>query len=507
MANISRRDFLKLAALSLPATALLKPFSNLGRSGAGDPSQPNIILLIFDAMTARNLSLYDYPRLTSPNFSRFADRCTVFHRYNSSGNYTIPGTSSLLTGMYPWTHRAINHSGLVRRDMLDRNIFSLLGNEYNRTAFSQNTWAAFILSQFKRDIDNFLSQAEFSLVSQIFGDHFPDTNLAYRALDEFMFKTKISPSSLVFGSIASAILERQTKNLPTKDYPRGIPQTGSYPVYFIIENVLAELVKMFSAQKSPSFSYVHLFPPHGPYSPLRKFYKMFWDDNYFPPSKPIHKLSDGYDERKVYIGRLSYDEYVATVDFEFGRFIDGLEAAGVLDNSYLIVTSDHGELLERGDKGHDTPLVYDPVIHSPLLISAPGQRTRTDIHAPVNSVDILPTILHLAGKPIPDWCEGEILPGFGGKESYERSTFSVEAKLNSAFAPLQTATIAMRKGTYKLIYFKGYFGGEDWFELYNHENDLEELNDLYTSEKAIAAQMKDEMLEAFNAADREFARR
>jgi hypothetical protein len=114
MANISRRDFLKLAALSLPATALLKPFSNLGRSGAGDPSQPNIILLIFDAMTARNLSLYDYPRLTSPNFSRFADRCTVFHRYNSSGNYTIPGTSSLLTGMYPWTHRAINHSGLAR---------------------------------------------------------------------------------------------------------------------------------------------------------------------------------------------------------------------------------------------------------------------------------------------------------------------------------------------------------------------------------------------------------
>jgi arylsulfatase A-like enzyme len=506
MAKLSRRDFLKLAALYLPAATLSRPLRALTGMGAADSSLPNVIILVFDAMTARNLSVYGYPRKTSPNFERFAERSTFFHNYNSAGNYTVPGTSSLLTGMYPWTHRAINHSGLVRRDMLDRNIFALLGNEYTRMGFAQNGWASLIMTQFMKDIDIHLSQAEFSVLSQIAGDYFSDT-FAYRALDDFMFKMERSPSSLVLGSIARTILYEQAKKIPTKDYPRGIPKTGSYPVYFLLEDVFAGLVKTFNEYKTPNFSYVHLFPPHAPYSPLRQFYGMFWDDKYFPPSKPKHKLGDGYDERKVYIGRLSYDEYLATVDYEFGRFIDALDVAGVLDRSYLIITSDHGELLERGCKGHDTPLLYDPIIHSPLIISAPGQRTRTDIHAPVNSVDILPTILHLAGKPIPDWCEGEILPGFGGKENYERSTFSVEAKLNPAFAPLQTATIAMRKGPYKLIYFKGYFGFEDWFELYNHENDLEELNDLYTSEKAIAAQMKDEMLEALNAADREFARR
>ena len=58
-----------------------------------------------------------------------------------------------------------------------------------------------------------------------------------------------------------------------------------------------------------------------------------------------------------------------------------------------------------------------------------------------------------------------------------------------------------------MLYFKGYFGGEDWFELYNHEEDLEELNNLYESEKAIAAQMKDELLESLHSADREFAKR
>ena len=507
MADLNRRDFLKLAALALPAAAFAKPLSRLSMPGAADSSLPNVIVLVFDALTARNLSAYGYPRKTSPNFERFAERATIFHNYNSAGNYTVPGVASLLTGMYPWTHRAVNHSGLVRRDMLDRNIFALLGDQYNRIGFAQNGWASFILTQFKKDLDAYLSPAEFSLLAHIIGDKFPDTNLAYRALDDFMFKMERSPSSLVFGALERTILYEQAKKIPARDYPRGIPKTGAYPVYFLLEDVLAGLVKMFSEAKSPSFSYIHLFPPHAPYSPLRQFYGKFWNDNYFPPSKPQHKLSDGQDERKVYIGRLSYDEYVATLDYEFGRFLDALDAAGVLDNSYLIVTSDHGEIFERGDKGHDTPLLYDPVIHSPLIISAPGQRARRDVYAPVNSVDILPTLLHLAGKPIPDWCEGEILPGFGGEENYERATFSVEAKLNPAFAPFQVATISMRKRQYKLIYYKGYFGGEDWFELYNLEDDLEELVNLFDSEKSIAAQMKDEMLERLDAADREFAKR
>ena len=507
MADLNRRDFLKLAALALPAAAFAKPLSRLSMPGAADASLPNVIVLVFDALTARNLSAYGYPRKTSPNFERFAERATIFHNYNSAGNYTVPGVASLLTGMYPWTHRAVNHSGLVRRDMLDRNIFALLGDQYHRIGFAQNGWASFILTQFKKDLDTYLSPAEFSLLAHIIGDKFPDTNLAYRALDDFMFKMERSPSSLVFGALERTILYEQAKKIPARDYPRGIPKTGAYPVYFLLEDVLAGLVKMFSEAKSPSFSYIHLFPPHAPYSPLRQFYGKFWNDNYFPPSKPQHKLSDGQDERKVYIGRLSYDEYVATLDYEFGRFLDALDAAGVLDNSYLIVTSDHGEMFERGDKGHDTPLLYDPVIHSPLIISAPGQRARRDVYAPVNSVDILPTLLHLAGKPIPDWCEGEILPGFGGEENYERATFSVEAKLNPAFAPFQIATISMRKRQYKLIYYKGYFGGEDWFELYNLEDDLEELVSLFDSEKSVAAQMRDELLERLDAADREFAKR
>jgi arylsulfatase A-like enzyme len=117
------------------------------------------------------------------------------------------------------------------------------------------------------------------------------------------------------------------------------------------------------------------------------------------------------------------------------------------------------------------------VIHVPLLISAPGQKA--DVHAQL-TVDILPTILQLAGKPVPEWCEGKVLPGLGGVEDFERSTFVIEAKLNSAFGPLTRATISMRKGNQKLVYYTGY-EAEDSFELYDLDADLEELSDLYPS--------------------------
>jgi hypothetical protein len=60
----------------------------------------------------------------------------------------------------------------------------------------------------------------------------------------------------------------------------------------------------------------------------------------------------------------------------------------------------------------------------------------------------------------------------------------------------------MRKGPYKLIYYLGYPGGfEDAYELYNLETDIEEMDNLYTSETAIASQMKAELLEALHTAN------
>jgi hypothetical protein len=93
----------------------------------------------------------------------------------------------------------------------------------------------------------------------------------------------------------------------------------------------------------------------------------------------------------------------------------------------------------------------------------------------------------------------------GGKDDSERSTFTVEAKSNPAFAPLTMATIAMYKGKHKMIYYTGY-ENQDSFELYDLESDPEELLDLYPSQPDIASPMKNELLAKLASENQKFKR-
>jgi arylsulfatase A-like enzyme len=91
-------------------------------------------------------------------------------------------------------------------------------------------------------------------------------------------------------------------------------------------------------------------------------------------------------------------------------------------------------------------------------------------------------------------------------EDYERSTFTVEAKKDSAFAPLHIATVALRKGTHKLVYYTGY-EPEDTFELYDLEADTDELTDLYPAQPAIAKKLKEELLDKFSDVNKPYAKK
>ncbi len=88
MTQFSRRDFLKIAGAA---------FAGLLTSGrtlptrAADGKQPNIIIILWDAFSAKHLSLYGYPRLTTPNLDAFAQSSTVFHNHYSGGNFTTTG--------------------------------------------------------------------------------------------------------------------------------------------------------------------------------------------------------------------------------------------------------------------------------------------------------------------------------------------------------------------------------------------------------------------------------
>jgi arylsulfatase A-like enzyme len=504
MSKLSRRDFLKVVSTVSGAvtvsSVLPKPFSH---SSPADKPSANIIIIVMDSMAAENLSLYGYRRNTVPNFEKFAERATVYHSHVAGGNYTSPGTASLLTGMYPWTHRAINISGLIARDHTQRNFFHLLGPGYTRLAYSQNPSPNHFFAQFLPDIETILYPGAFSVVERVVGNKFPgDLEPGYRVYDEFMASNAQVPASLLFGLTQRILLRRDLALAQNQDYGKGLPRISNYPIFFELKDVYDGIISTLEQLKPPYLTYFHLWAPHSPYRPTQEFDDLF-ANGWRPANKPPHRFSSQVPNSHLNTRRRYYDKYIANVDAEFGRLVHYMEETGILENSYVIVTSDHGESFERGLDGHITPLLYNPLVHIPLIISSPGQNFRKDIHSPTSCIDVLPTLLSIAGRDIPQWCEGKVLPGLGGVDDFERSIFTVEAKTNPAFAALERVTISMRKGQYKMICYTGY-EAEDSFELYDLEHDMGELKDLYPLQPAVAKRMQFELLEKLHQSNQSY---
>ncbi len=509
MPRISRRDFLKTSA-ALAASATFAGASRILSSAHSQAtSKPNILIFVFDAMSARHLSLYGYARKTTPNLEKFAERASVYHNHYSAGNFTTSGTASMLTGLYPWTHRAINYRGMISRSLVDRNFFNLIGNEYKRVAFTQNLWADIFLNQFEKDLDvhlppNMFSRFADSLIQP--NDLHADRDLAYFVFQDFLNlrvdDVRPYPGSLFLASADLARALASDRPYISADYPRGLPTNHdfSYENTSVL-NSIGQVIKSSMTPSSPYLGYFHFWSPHEPYSARKDFIGIFPEELKLG-EKPHHPFAaNNFSEQSLRTYRREYDEFIADVDDEFGKLLSNLETSGVLQNSYVMVTSDHGELFERGEQGHASALMYAPVTHIPLLVSAPGQGTRSDFHSLTSNLDLLPTLAHIAGKEIPNWAEGRLLPGFGATEDASRSIFPLVAKDNAAFRPIQKATFTLIKDVYELFFFTGYPDHPDTFELYNLQEDPEELHDLFRRDINTASQMKNELLEAIDTAN------
>jgi len=512
MKKISRRDFLKVAGTSL---GCLFASDRLLSLNADDGNRPNIVVIVLDAFSAKHLSLHGYPRLTTPNIDAFAEYSVVFHNHYSAGNFTTTGTASLLTGMLPWKHRAINYDGVVNAKVVKNNPYTLLGSDYHRFAFSQNPWPDRLIGQYYQDVDRFLSPAAYSLLkgdnpTRVFKN---DRTIASVAVNSFLMPVQggnAPVGSSVLGYLNKSQILSYSSEQKSPRYSKGIPEAMNmgYIIPYLNEDIYDGVyleLSQLAFEKKPYFAYFHLYSPHYPYRPRNEYLMMFRRDGYNPAAKPVHPMSNGLSEDYLAGQRNLYDKQIAQVDDEFGKLVSELDRSGILQNCYLILTSDHGELFERGFVGHGFQYMYEPVLQVPLIIHAPGQTRREDIFAPTSNTDILPTILSFAGKEQPSELDGRVLPGFGGQVDEDRPIFSVVAVDNPAFGEIRKAVISMRKRAYKLIAYLGYEQMGQPFELYNLENDPDELDNLAPEDAKILSVMKDELFAYLDAANQSFA--
>lgn len=498
--KISRRDFLKLVSF-LPTAWFTNSLAKRGMQ-LGESVFPNVLILVFDAWSASNLSLYGYPRNTMSNLEKFAERATVYHNHISAGTFTTPGVASILTGLYPWSHRALHLDNLVVDAHAEHQMFSLLKHEYAKTlGYSQNKFADKLLDQFGQSIDDHHSSGAYNIYNY---ESYDSPIYSIDAIKSIASLLK-SDASFFLGPVfrvKGLYNEKIINESYLSDYPKGIP--SAIKSLFLLESVVARATDTLSGMDTPFLGYLHFFPPHEPYRPKTRFYGKF-RDNWRPPDKGIHPLAiekDDYD--KTTRNRTLYDEFLASWDFELGRLFDFLDESGLRENSYIIITSDHGEMFERGESGHATRLIYEPLLHVPLIISKPGQETREDIYQNTSSIDILPTLAHLTGLPMPPWVEGQILPTLGGAEDKTRSVFSMDAKENSVFTALEKVSISLTKDRYRLTHYK--YQEYQGYEFYDLENDSEEINDLYPLLPAEAQLMQNEMLDTLADVNRPFLR-
>ncbi|MGD8456052.1 MAG: sulfatase-like hydrolase/transferase, partial [Anaerolineales bacterium] len=318
--NLSRRDFLKVTSLFLFSKTF--PKFNVGkRLNFLNPSnRKNVLIIVFDALTANNISFLGYPRNTMTKLSHYIEKATVYHNNYSGGNFTTPGTGSLLTGTLPWTHRAFEKNDTVKYSLRKNNIFNIFGKEnYYRFSYTHNPVAERLIMGFLNDIDDLIPRNQLFLnkdfVLEIFKNDYDIAALSRNQIVENPSQ-EIIKNSLFLPEIYNEIVLKskggENKKIIEKNldqFPRGVPKLLESE-YFLLEDGIDYLIENIGLFQEPFLGYFHFFPPHKPYSPRREFAYLFGNDEINIPEKPEHIFSRGFGEEETLSNRLFYDQYI-----------------------------------------------------------------------------------------------------------------------------------------------------------------------------------------------------
>lgn len=482
---LSRREFLKLSGLLSVHTLLPTYFLKPGAPAEVNSNKDNVLLIVFDAWSASNTSLFGYGRKTTPYLERLAEKAVVYHNHFAGGNFTTPGTASLLTGAHPWSHRAFILNTTVREDFAHQNIFQVFTG-YNRIAYTHNPITDTLLTQFMPDIDAYLPMHHLYLEKDFLIDVLfaKDRDAAAVSVNRAL---KQKEDGFAYSLYLSRLYENYLKGVSEKRselnaaFPRGVPNYDGLS-YFTLEEGINGVLESIGDPTQPFLGYYHFLPPHNPYKTRVDFFNRFVKDGHSPVGKEDHLFAKETNAENIDYKRRLYDEFILYVDSEFARLYAQMESSGLLDDTWLILTSDHGEMFERGILGHMTPSLHQPVIHVPLVIFPPGQQTRVDIDAATSAVDLLPTLCQVTGQQIPVWAEGKVLPPFSASpSSSNQDVFALQASSTGENTRITIGTVMLVRGQYKLTWYFGYekLGQEgELVELYDLSTDPEELQNL-----------------------------
>lgn len=458
-------------------------------SSVENKNRPNIILVIFDAMSARDMSLYGYQRPTTPFMEKWAGTATLFTRIASESHYTKPTMTSFMTGKRLWTHRIYCIEGAAP-ETIESLPAVLKNNGYYNMAFIVNPPATVKSLGIAGSFDIAPQPSEFSTPVSVYG--WLDKLLTQLFSEKILLHDWILKGDFIMRRFVDVISRNYSKTL--------VPPENAFDKFlWIIDGNDGRFPE-------PFFAWIHLLPPHGYYLPPDPFMGMF------DASPELRSLKSQYEafnrqpmpytpamQSGVEIMRARYDEFIRYVDSQFEDFIANLAARDRLKNTLIILTTDHGESFQHNWIFHGGTL-YEPETHIPLVIKEPAQAEGRVVDDLSEQIDIPVTILDLVGIPVPSWMEGRsLVPLMRGESLPAKPAFSLalEKNFSRGRRPITKGIIAVRDGDYKLIHYIE----EKKSELFNLKHDPGELNDLFAKEPETGRRLLNLILERLQKAN------
>jgi arylsulfatase A-like enzyme len=474
----------------------------------------NILLITTDQQRADTLGVYGNAVCQTPGVDSLAAGGTRFTACRCQNPYCQPSRATILTGTYPSTHGVTSVGIDLPADMTSQSISSLLAAKGFRTAlFGKAHFASAFPTFPTRQVESVEGSA---LVEP--GWSGPYVGFEHVELVLFGHNVRLAPAMGAWnwcfgpppfglhygrslyrdgdkrGRERLRLMQPQAARQhwdPIQTWHSALPAADHTTTW-----IADRAVEWLKEVDQPFFAWVSFCDPHHPMDPPAPWSTMYsprdvapvlpkWVDGELRKKPPIHAAwaaglrGTAYEwanpggaqvkREELAIMIAAYYGMVSMIDEQVARILAMLDERNLAEETLVIFTSDHGDLLGDHRQLFKGPVHYEGLLRVPLIVRG-GQFTGgTVVDEPVGLVDLAPTIIGAAGFEVPGWMEGR--PLLDGPRPYVLTENDHQAGFKLS---LRTLTTKRHKIT-------RYVGREDLGELYDLQEDPYELVNLWDS--------------------------
>lgn len=444
-------------------------------------SRPNLLFILTDQQRADSMACYGNDYVDVPNLNRLADESFVFENTYVSQPVCSPSRATLLTGTYPHTARVPACNIPLPEDL--PTIAEMVDDEYDCAWLGKWHLGDEIFPQrgFPKWVGTEDTYRRFYSSDERMGTL---SNYHHFLVEQGLEPDREMRGQRIFSRHFEASLEERLTKAAflgdrTADFIRG---SGDRPFVAFV-------------------SYLEPHPPHtGPFNAM-------YDPDLLPVGPTFRKKPEpeaSLLNRVMAAYYMESDEYgldlrteagwrevrarywgnVSLVDRSVGKILDALEESGQADNTIVVFTSDHGEMV--GDHGIlGKCVMYEESVKVPLLIRMPSSKTQTHIPGNFSHIDLLPTLLELMHQPAGDHLQGRSRVGvLNGTEDLNETDVFIEWNGNNGHpipgeAEVNPAMSTPWRSIVSADRWKLNLSPRDTCELYDLNDDPHEVVNLY----------------------------